>query len=75
MVAAKNVKKNIKPGDIIKAMFEGIMFRAKILENVTNYDYLIFFIDYGNKEVVNVNEIYELPDELLTVSMFNYSIL
>lgn len=37
--------------------------RALVLERIEN-EYSVFNVDYGNKELVNPNDIFELPEEL-----------
>lgn len=54
-------------GDIVKAMFEGGMYRAEILKQIDENHFYISFIDFGNDETVNADEIYELPEELKKV--------
>ncbi|XP_022168298.1 uncharacterized protein LOC111032328 isoform X2 [Myzus persicae] len=61
---SKSKKLNIQMGDIVKAMFEGGMYRAEILKQIDENHFYISFIDFGNDETVNADEIYELPEEL-----------
>jgi len=49
-------------------MFKEVMFRAKILKKVDEHHYHISFIDFGNEEIVHINNIYELSNELKKVS-------
>lgn len=65
---------NIEVGDIVKAMFEDEMYRAKILKKVDKNHFYISFIDFGNEETVNANDIFELPEELKKVIIF-YNIM
>jgi len=44
------------------------MFRAKIVEKIDQNFCHILFIDFGNEEIVHINDIYELSDELKVVS-------
>jgi len=44
------------------------MFRAKIIEKIDQNVCHILFIDFGNEEIVHINDIYELSDELKEVS-------
>jgi len=69
-IAAKKKKLDIEVGDIVKAMFENAMYRAKILKKVDNNHFYISFIDFGNEETVNADDIYELPEELIKVLYF-----
>jgi hypothetical protein len=48
-------------------MFDGVLFRAKILKKEDKHLFRISFIDYGNEEIVLDDEIFELPDELKKV--------
>lgn len=65
---AKQKKIDIEIGDMVKVMFENIMFRAKILKKEGKGSYLISFIDYGNEVIVFDDEIYELADDLKKVT-------
>lgn len=61
------IKTNPVIGDIVKALsleFQS-MFRAKILNIENNGSCLVCYIDYGNTEVVQSSDIYELSEELL----------
>jgi len=55
-------------------MFDGVMCRAKILKKVDNNRFYISFIDFGNEEIVNADDIFELPGELKKVIIF-YNIM
>lgn len=46
------------------------MYRAKILKKVDNNHFYISFIDFGNEETVNSDDIFELPEELKKVIIF-----
>ncbi|KAL4141977.1 hypothetical protein QTP88_004511 [Uroleucon formosanum] len=61
---SKKKKLDIEVGDIVKAMFEDAMYRAKILKKVDKNHFHISFIDFGNEETVNADDIFELPEEL-----------
>lgn len=58
---------DIEVGDIVKTIFEGAMYRAKILKKVDKNNFYISFIDYGNEETVNADDIFELSEELKKV--------
>lgn len=46
--------------------------RALVLEKIGN-EYNVFNVDYGNKELVKSNDIFELPEELGKVCLiFTY---
>lgn len=51
-------------------MFEDAMYRAKILKKVDKNHFHISFIDFGNEETVNADDIFELPEELKKVIIF-----
>lgn len=61
---------DIEVGDIVKAIFENAMYRAKILKKVDNNQFYIYFIDFGNEETVYADDIFELPEELKKVLYF-----
>jgi len=44
-----------------------VLFRAKILKNNNDGSFNVFYIDYGNKETVLCDVIFELADELKKV--------
>ncbi|XP_050525474.1 uncharacterized protein LOC126896591 isoform X2 [Daktulosphaira vitifoliae] len=50
--------------DIVKVKFEDDYLRSKIIEQVDNESYKVFFIDVGKTVTVNSNNIFELADEL-----------
>lgn len=58
---------DIKIGNIVMSLFEGYMYRAKILNQVDQNHYCISFIDFGNNEIVHVDTIFELSDNLKKV--------
>lgn len=64
-LAPKKVK--IEVGDIVKAMYENVKSRAKILKKINEKQYYVSFLDFGNEEVVSVDHIFELPDDLKEV--------
>ncbi|XP_029347622.1 uncharacterized protein LOC100166817 isoform X3 [Acyrthosiphon pisum] len=64
MDESKKKKLDIEVGDIVKAIFENTMYRAKILKKVDKNHFYISFIDFGNEETVNTDDIFELPEEL-----------
>lgn len=59
---------DIKIGNIVKSIFEGYMYRAKVVNQVDQNHYCISFIDFGNKEIVHVDTIFELSADLKKVS-------
>lgn len=61
----RNAKSNIVIGDIVKVFshsYEGF-FRAKII-NIDNINVYVSYIDFGNTETVQLDDIFELTDEL-----------
>lgn len=61
----RNAKSNIVIGDIVKVFshsFQGF-YRAKIT-NIDNINVYVFYIDFGNTETVQLDDIFELSDEL-----------
>lgn len=56
-------------------MFDGLMSRAKILKKVDNNHFYISFIDFGNNETVDADEIFELPEELKKVVIYFIQII
>lgn len=59
---------NIKIGDIVKVPYEGEMSRALIFDKKDQDHYCVSFIDFGNKETVHINQIFELSEELRKVN-------
>lgn len=51
-------------------MFEDQMYRAKINKKIDQNRFIIFFIDFGNDEIVDADEIFELPEDLKQVFLF-----
>jgi len=39
-------------------------YRAKIIRIVDNTDFHVFYIDFGNTEVVHLSDVFELSDTL-----------
>lgn len=61
-----NVKINPVVGDIVKVLsplFQGL-YRAKIVEVKSSNSYEVFYIDFGNIEIVQSKDIFELSDNL-----------
>lgn len=72
----RKTKTNPAIGDMVKVLspsFEGF-FRAKIINIVENAN-LVFYIDFGNTEVVQSNYLFELSDDLNKKVNFNYNSL
>lgn len=59
-------------GDVVKVLSPefGCLYRAKILKHNRTGTYTVFYIDYGNTEIVSSDVIYELDEELLKVIIF-----
>lgn len=60
------VKTNLAIGDLVKAksfLFQEF-YRAEIKNIVDDKDIHIFYIDYGNTEVVQKQNIFELSEDL-----------
>lgn len=62
-------KDNPLVGDKVKvfSQLKGGFFRAKILRKNNCGSFDILYIDYGSKETIPSNEIYQLADKLLKV--------
>lgn len=56
-------------GDIVIALSPEyqVFYRGKILRNNNNESYIVYYIDYGNKETIPSDAIFELADELKKV--------
>lgn len=70
----RKLKTNPLLDDVVKVLsptFEDF-YRAKILNIGNNGDILVFYIDFGNTEVVQSNNIFELSDDLKLKVIFNY---
>lgn len=69
--ASKNDnKRDLNIGDkvYVRSLLNMVMFsRATIIDKIDD-KYKVFYIDYGNNELVNSDDIFELPDEFKKVS-------
>lgn len=64
---------NLTIGDIVKVFsptFEDF-YRAKIIDITNNGDCCVFYIDYGNTEVVSPSSVFQLSDNLKNNVNFN----
>lgn len=61
----REIKKHPAVGDIVKVLSPSFkdFFRAEI-KNVINNDFHVSYIDFGNTEVVQSSNIFELSNEL-----------
>lgn len=69
----RKLKTNPLLGDIVKVLsptFEDF-YRAKILSVENNSDFNVFYIDFGNTEVVQSNNIFELSDDFKIKVIFD----
>lgn len=48
-----------------------VMSRA-IVKDKIGEDYKVYYVDFGNTEIVNVDDIFELPKELEMKVYYNY---
>ncbi|XP_034937928.1 staphylococcal nuclease domain-containing protein 1 [Chelonus insularis] len=62
---------NPKRGELVAAKFsgDGMWYRAKV-EKVAGTNISVFYIDYGNREVVNVTQVAPLPSEFTNEKPF-----
>lgn len=62
----RKIKENPTIEDIVKVLSPSYkdFYRAKILNIGNNNDFHVFYIDFGNTEVVQSSDIFELSDEL-----------
>lgn len=62
----RNTKSNLAVGDLVKVFspkFQAF-YRAKILNITDNAKFHVSYIDFGNEEIMESSDIFELPDEL-----------
>lgn len=62
----RKIKKHIIVGDLVKVFspFFKDLFRAKIIDIIDNIKFHVFYIDFGNLEIVHSSDIFELSEEL-----------
>lgn len=58
---------NVMVGSCVIAQYptDNALFRAEIIELKSWSEYLVYFVDFGNKCIVNTNQIWPLSSELL----------
>lgn len=69
----RKLKTNPNLDDIVKVLsptFEDF-YRAKIVNIGNNGEFNVFYIDFGNTEVVQSNNIFELSDDFKLKVIFN----
>lgn len=62
----RKTKTNLVIGDIVKVFspsFQGL-YRAEIINIVDNTDFHVSYLDFGNTEIIQSSDIFELSDEL-----------
>lgn len=64
----QKIKTNVVIGDIVKVSSPSFqeLYRAKVLQIVDDVNFCVFYIDFGNTEVVKSSDIFELSDNLKT---------
>lgn len=63
------VKQNpINYGDIIRVQFGGKVFRAQVIDRKSKETYTVFLMDNGKSINVSANSMFEIPEDLKTVS-------
>lgn len=72
----RKTKTNIVIGDIVKVFSPTFqeLYRAKIIQNVDGVNFRVFYIDFGNTEVVESSNIFELSDNLESKVHYNLMI-
>lgn len=65
------VKKKPACGELVSVKIESTKFRAKILKNFEDL-YAVFLLDLGSIKNVHINDIFELSNDLKSVSTCNY---
>lgn len=72
----RKTKTNIVIGDIVKVFSPTFqeLYRAKIIQNVDGVNFRVFYIDFGNTEVVESTNIFELSDNLESKVHYNLMI-
>lgn len=68
-----NPKTNIVIGDIVKVLSPSFKdyYRAEIVSSENNDSFYVFYIDFGNKELVKSSDIVELEDNLRKKVLLN----
>lgn len=67
------IKKNPVVGDLVKVLspeFEELLFRAEILSIENEGSIQVSYIDFGNTEIVQPSDIFELSNELLDKEVY-----
>jgi len=61
----------LKIGDkvCVKSLLNVIMYCRACITNIIDNKYNVFYLDYGNTEIVNAEDIMDLPNELEKVFM------
>ena len=52
-------------GEPVAAMYGGEWFRAEVVKLMPNDDFKVFFVDYGNTDVVGSDDVRSLPEEFV----------
>lgn len=65
-----NTKEKLKVGDkvCVKSLLNLIMYSRAIIIDINDNLYKVFYLDYGNTEIVNSEDILDLPKELQKVN-------
>jgi len=76
----RKIKTNPAIGNIVKVFspYFQDFYRAKILNIVNNNEFHVSYIDFGNVEIVHLNDIFELEHELskeVSIYIYIYNIL
>lgn len=65
---ACHVLKKIEPGQIVAAKFhDGNCYRGQVIEKIDDEKYKIFFCDFGDTDVIEGKNIFELSTEFLSL--------
>lgn len=64
-VLATSINRPLIIGEIIgaKSILDDGFYRGKVLKQIDDTNYLIHYIDFGNKDKVSISNIFEIPNE------------
>lgn len=64
-------------GEIIgaKSTLDDGFYRGKVLKQIDDTNYLIHFIDFGDKDKVPISNIFEIPKDFMVITNTNNNTL
>ncbi|KYM94515.1 Tudor and KH domain-containing protein [Cyphomyrmex costatus] len=63
--------KNITVGQMVAAKFkyDNKWYRAEVISIIESFEYKVFFVDYGDLEIVSIDDILELRTDMLSLRL------